>query len=188
MTGETLLEDDRRDACPTAGCMKKAACANNPSVGQASRLSDKHWKRHLPHYEEAGSYYFITFTTDKRKQFTVSEKDCIFKALLYLDVRKYELYAAVVMNDHAHIVIRPAEPLSKIMHSVKSYTAHEINKTAKRSGKVWQDEYYDRVIRSEREFQEKLLYTANNPIKSKFAETHADYEWLFVKGWIERGG
>jgi REP element-mobilizing transposase RayT len=168
--------------------MKKATCANNPSVGQASRLSDKHWKRHLPHYEESRSYYFITFTTDERRPLTISEKECIFKALLYLDDRKYALYAAVVMDDHAHIIIKPTEPLSKIMHSIKSYTAHEINKAEQRSGKVWQDEYHDRLIRNEKEFREKLLYTANNPIKSKLAETHADYKWLYVKGWIERGG
>jgi hypothetical protein len=33
-----------------------------------------------------------------------------------------------------------------------------------------------------------MIYTANNPIKSKLAEIHADYEWLYVKGWIEGGG
>jgi putative transposase len=159
----------------------------NLLVGQASRLSDKHWKRHLPHYEEVGGYYFITFATDKRNPLNASEKNCVFDALFYLDDKKYELYAAVVMDDHAHIIIKPSEPLSKIMHNIKSYTAHEINKAEQRSGKVWQDEYHDRLIRNEKEFREKLLYTANNPIKSKLATTHTDYKWLYVKGWIKGG-
>jgi hypothetical protein len=51
------------------------------------------------------------------------------------------------------------------MHSIKSFTAHEINKALNRSGKVWQEESYDRVIRNEEDFLEKMSYLANNPIK-----------------------
>jgi len=55
------------------------------------------------------------------------------------------LYAAVVLNDHVHIIINPFESLPKIMHSIKSFTAHEINKILERKGKVWQNESYDRL-------------------------------------------
>jgi len=51
------------------------------------------------------------------------------------------------------------------MHSIKSFTAHEINKMLNRNGKVWQNESYDRVIRNEDEFLEILNYIANNPPK-----------------------
>ena len=88
------------------------------------------------------------------------------------------------MDDHVHIVINPTDTLSKIMHSIKSFTAHEINKALNRTGKVWQDENYDRVLRNEEEFLEKLNYIANNPIKSNLAERHEDYKWLYIKGWI----
>ncbi len=53
-----------------------------------------------------------------------------------------------------------------------------------RKGKVWQNESYDRVIRDEDEFLEKLNYIANNPIKENLARQYKDYKWLYIKGWI----
>jgi len=82
------------------------------------------------------------------------------------------------------MLINPAEELSRIMHGIKSFTAHEINKMLNRKGKVWQDENYDRVIRNEKEFVEKINYIANNPIKAGLADGFEDYKWLCVKGWI----
>ncbi len=129
--------------------MKRGHIDQVSLVGQASRLSNAPRKRHLPHYEESGGYYFITCATYRRKPLTESDKECIFKALHYLKDKKYDLQAAVVMDDHVHLVIKPSEPLAKIMHSIKSFTAHEMNKAAGLSGRVWQDEYYDRVIRND---------------------------------------
>jgi len=153
-------------------------------VGQASRLSGISWRRHLPHFELSGSYYFITFATYGRYLLHPSQRDIVFNAIHFLNGKKYELYAAVVLNDHVHMIINPKDNLSKIMHSIKSFTAHEINKTANRKGKLWQDENFDRVIRSEREFLEKIRYIANNPIKANLAKEYENYKWLYIKGWI----
>ncbi len=94
------------------------------------------------------------------------------------------------------MVINPFESLPKIMHSMKSFTAHEINKMLERKGKVWQNESYDRVIRNEDEFLEKLNYIANNPtrlltlersdggqVKANLARQYEGYKWLYIKGW-----
>ena len=114
-------------------------------VGQASRLSDNSYNR---------------------QSLLPSQKDCVFNAIRFLDSKKYELFAVVVLNDHVHMIINPMDALPKIMHSIKSFSAHQINKISDRKGKVWQDENYDRVIRNEDEFLEKINYIANNPIKA----------------------
>jgi REP element-mobilizing transposase RayT len=159
---------------------------NNHNVGQASRLSDDFWRRHLPHIQlTSGYYYFITFTTYNRKTLQSFQKDCIFDAINFIDNKEYELYASVVLNDHIHMIINPVDKLSKIMHSIKSYTAHEINKKINRKGKFWQDENYDKVIRNEKEFIEKIEYIANNPIKAGLSKSYTDYKWLYIKGWID---
>ena len=155
-----------------------------PPVGQASRLSEHSWRRHLPHFQLSAGYYFITFTTHNRQILQQSHKDCVFEAIRFLDGKKYELYAVVVLDDHVHMVINPVDTLSKIMHSIKSFTAHEINKASNRSGKLWQDENLDRVIRDEKELLEKINYIANNPIKANLAEEYEYYKWLYIKGWI----
>jgi hypothetical protein len=94
------------------------------------------------------------------------------------------------------MVVNPIETLPKIMHSIKSFTAHEINKMLKRNGKIWQNESYDRVIRNEDEFLEKFNYIANNPtrlltlersdggqVKANLVRKYEDYKWLYIKGW-----
>ncbi|MBC8499860.1 MAG: transposase [Candidatus Atribacteria bacterium] len=157
----------------------------NHNVGQASRLSEDFSKRHLPHFQlTSGYYYFITFTTYNRKTLLPFQKDCIFNAINFMDTQKYELHASVILNDHVHMIINPIDKLSKIMHSVKSYTAHEINKKTNRKGKFWQDESFDKVIRNEKEFIEKIKYMVNNPIKANLSKSYIDYKWLYVKGWI----
>jgi REP element-mobilizing transposase RayT len=157
----------------------------NKTVGQASRLSERSWKRHLPHFQlSEGHYYFITFATKKRQLLLPSHKDCVFNAIRFLDGKKYQLFSAVILNDHVHMIIKPVDTLSKIMHSIKSFTAHEINKLANRQGKVWQDENFDRVIRDEDELLKKTEYVVNNPIKAQLANNYEEYRWLYVKGWI----
>ena len=155
-----------------------------PPVGQASRLSNNSWRRHLPHFQLSAGYYFITLVTYNRILLQPSQKDCIFNALNFLNGRKYELYAAVILNDHLHMIINPTDSLSKIMHSIKSFTAHEINKQLSRKGKIWQDESMDKVIRNEKEFIQKINYIVNNPIKAHLAQGYADYKWLYIKDWI----
>ncbi|MBE9546210.1 MAG: transposase [Proteobacteria bacterium] len=158
----------------------------NESVGQASRLSELTWRRKLPHYQLSAGYYFITFATHNRLLLKPPQKDCVFDAVCFLDGKKYVLHAVAVLNDHVHLVINPFETLPKIMHSIKSFTAHEINKMLNRKGKVWQDESYDRVIRNEEEFLEKVKYIANNPIKANLARQYKDYKWLYIKGWMKK--
>ena len=109
---------------------------NQLTVGQASRLSLIKWRRHLPHFLLSAGYYFITFATHDRFLLQPSQKDCVFNAVCFLDSKKYELYAAVVLNDHVHMVVNPFETLSKIMHSIKSFTAHEINVELSRRGRA----------------------------------------------------
>jgi REP element-mobilizing transposase RayT len=159
-------------------------------VGQASRLSPSpnpsksFRKRHLPHFQLSSGYYFITFSTSQRKILSASQKDSVLNAIQFWHGKKYQLLAAVIMDDHVHLIIDPFVSISSIMHSIKSFTAHEINKKENKQGKVWQAEYYDRGIRTEQEFLEKINYIANNPLKEGLAETPEEYKWLCIKGWI----
>ena len=149
------------------------------------------YKRNLPHWEWPGSVYFITFRT--AMDFILPEKarDIVSGSITFNVNRKYHLYAFVVMPDHVHIILQPLEKIKKafyslaeIMHSIKSFTANQINKLLNRKGPLWLDENFDRIIRDEGEFLEKLHYVLNNPVKSGFAEKPQDYKWLYVEGWI----
>jgi hypothetical protein len=75
--------------------------------------------------------------------------------------------------------------LHGIMHSWKSVTANTLQRQFGRKGRIWLDEYFDRIVRDEEEFVEKAQYILNNPVK-RWQEIE-DYEWVMVKGVKEAG-
>ena len=88
----------------------------------------------------------------------------VVDALRYNDGKKYVLHAFSVMPNHVHILIEPLAniTLSEIMQTLKSYTAHAINKTLGTTGELWQAESFDRMIRSEEHYRNVIEYIKKN--------------------------
>jgi REP element-mobilizing transposase RayT len=90
------------------------------------------------------------------------------------------------MPDHVHCLIQPlskaggSRDLEELIHSIKSYSSHSVNKSRRRTGPVWQDERYDRWLRDEDEFAEKWQYIADNPVKAGLAPEASAYKWLYL--------
>jgi len=68
-------------------------------------------------------------------------------------------------------------PLSAIMHSLKSYTAHEANKLLSRTGSFWQHESYDHWVRDQDELERIVEYIKANPVKAGLAARAHEYLW-----------
>ena len=88
--------------------------------------------------------------------------------LVHFDGERYRLYAWCIMPNHVHLVLQPLAGyrLADILHSLKSYTAHEANRLLGRQGRFWQREYYDHLIRDEEDFQRLVDYVIGNPAKT----------------------
>lgn len=69
------------------------------------------------------------------------------------------------MPNHVHLLLQPFPEysLSKILHSLKSYTAQKINGELNREGRLWQEESYDRIVRGPEEFSHFKEYIRRNP-------------------------
>jgi putative DNA methylase len=119
------------------------------------------------------------------------------KSLYHLHSRKYYLLAYTIMPNHVHVLFLPLEigptpdaeslavgecddmhsPLASIMHSLKSYTAHEANKVLGRAGQFWQHESYDHWVRDDDELERIVEYIDNNAVTAKLATS--PQLWLF---------
>jgi len=71
-------------------------------------------------------------------------------------------------------------PLVEVMQSLKSATAHRINKLLHRSGPVWQEESFDHVLRSDESLKEKAEYIRQNPVRRGLVQKPEDYRWLWL--------
>ena len=105
-------------------------------------------------------------------------------ALLHFDGERYRLSAWAIMPNHVHLLVTPdsSYTLSRIMHSLKSYTAQEANKLLERQGEFWMDDYFDRFIRDAEHFAQAIAYIENNPVKAHLC--HAAHEWPFSSAWF----
>ena len=109
-------------------------------------------------------------------------------ALLFLDRRRYDLHAWVVMPNHVHLLFTPIAPasLAAIVHSLKSYTAKEANRLLGRTGPFWQREYFDRAIRDAEHFSDAVEYIEANPIKAGLCPRISD--WPYSSARFTRTG
>jgi REP element-mobilizing transposase RayT len=97
---------------------------------------------------------------------------------------QYDLCAWCVMPNHVHVVVElfSGTTLARTLHAWKSYTANAINRRLGRTGRLWQREYFDRLIRDREELLGTVQYVVDNPEKAGLV----DWPWVWVKQAFDR--
>jgi REP element-mobilizing transposase RayT len=105
---------------------------------------------------------------------------------LFEDGKRVELHAVVIMPTHAHLLFTPLEneqatpySLAEIMKGIKGPSAYYINRLLGRRGQLWQDESFDRIMRSQ-EFESKFDYICANPVDAGLCDKPEAYQWLWT--------
>jgi type I restriction enzyme R subunit/putative DNA methylase len=106
------------------------------------------------------------------------------KSLLHFDGDRYRVLAWVIMPNHLHVLIDPAEPISKSIQGWKSFTARWLLAQNERLGlgipdphHVWMREYWDRFIRDDDHLRATIDYIHRNPVKAGLCCEPADWPW-----------
>jgi len=127
-----------------------------------------YYRRRLPHWREDDVTYFVTWRlASGQHELDSWERDLVVSAMRRFDGERYQIAAYVVMDDHVHALVTPLPKyrLQDILHSWKSFTARQMQRDHKRFGRIWQHEYFDRIVRDDKELLEKLDYIVHNPWK-----------------------
>jgi REP element-mobilizing transposase RayT len=127
--------------------------------------------------------YFITTATQGRSLFfrDPTAAAVVIDALKWLDQNgRMILDAAVLMSDHLHFVAElKTDRLPNLMHSLKSYTAKQVNAVLKRQGSLWQDQYFEHAIRKDEDLNEVVLYMLHNPVRAGMVEDFHSYPFCY---------
>jgi len=137
------------------------------------------YQRDLPHWRLTGATYFVTWRlASGQVELSELERYLVARAILHFDTVRYEMFAWVVMNDHVHVLLKPSgqNELRQILHSWKSFTARSFQRDQGRTGRVWQSESFDRIIRDEEELLKTAHYILGKPAK-RWPE-RMSYEWV----------
>jgi REP element-mobilizing transposase RayT len=144
------------------------------------------YRRNLPHIEKHGATYFVTFNT--RQDFVLPRpaRTLIYDHCLFDNGRKVCMHAFVVMPTHVHLLFTPlcgeigdAYPLAEILNGIKGSSSHSVNKLLRRRGTLWEPESFDRIIRSDADFEAKMIYIVGNPLAAGLAKGLDDYQWAW---------
>ncbi|HET7712274.1 MAG TPA: hypothetical protein VFL80_10135, partial [Thermoanaerobaculia bacterium] len=71
-----------------------------------------------------------------------------------------------------------------VMQRIKSVSSHSINKVLGRNGTLWQDESFDRILRSGEDLRKKCEYVVENPVRAGLVERIEKYRWIW-REWVE---
>lgn len=145
------------------------------------------YRRNLPHIETYPATYFVTFSTKgdlflPYRARTIALRHCPFET-----TKRIELYAAVIMPTHVHLLFTPLEndegepfSLAEIMKGIKGSSAYNINKLLNRKGALWLPESFDRIMRRG-DFEHKLNYIRANPVDAGLCKRPEEYRWLWLQ-------
>jgi REP element-mobilizing transposase RayT len=90
------------------------------------------------------------------------------------------------MPDHAHILLSPARRgndlpfgLAEIMNGIRGASAHEVNKLLDRKGPLWEEEFFDRLLRRG-DWPKTVDYISRNPVVAGLVRGEKEYPWLYL--------
>jgi type I restriction enzyme R subunit/putative DNA methylase len=153
-------------------------------------------RRHLPHWIPEQAIIFVTWRlasspfpcpngsepldsgpvwlSDTRIARVVAD------ALSYGDapLGQYRLHAWVIMPNRVHAVLEPHVPFSAMMRWLKGRTSRISNRLLGRTGQpFWQNESFDRWIRSRDELRYLINYVEENPVRAGLVGSKEQWRW-----------
>ena len=139
-----------------------------------------------------GYSYFITMTTHRRHPIHIENIELLRESFRQSKRKfSYKIDAIVIMPDHLHMVITPADctEYPKIIGYIKAYFSRHCDEKyyngqtqshsryVNRYKAVWQKRYYEHTIRDEKDMFEKITYMQNNPLKHGLVDNIKDWEY-----------
>jgi len=140
--------------------------------------------RRLRAFEYRGRYrYFVTCCVHPRRPVFVDEARvwCVRAEILRTCTdRKFELIAAIYMPDHLHLLVQGASEralFTPFMTLLRQRCAIAFRRAYRAT--LWQDGYYERVLRREDDTVRVVEYMAGNPVRAGLVDCADAYPYLW---------
>jgi type I restriction enzyme R subunit len=102
----------------------------------------------------------------------------VARTLEHFDGQRYWLGDYVIMPNHVHLLVAliGATDIEKQCYSWKKFSAREINVALGRTGRFWQEESFDHLVRTPEHFERFRRYIAENGMAAGLGAA----EYLYV--------
>jgi putative transposase len=129
-------------------------------------------------------FFITTVTAMRRTLFQRDEAARLFIDTLvhYRDLGKFLLHEFVVMPDHLHLLITPADEISleRAMQFIKGGFSYRL-----KSGlAVWQAGFTNHRVRDWEDYLAHREYVRLNPVRARLVERAEEYFYSSAAGWV----
>jgi len=136
----------------------------------------------LRRYHIPDALYFLTIVTYKRQKLLLIDPELFWECWA-----SQKLDAWVIMGDHFHAILCTGDDdISKTVHRFKVRYSRRF-RDRHRPGRVWQNRFWDHVIRDESDLQRHLDYIHYNPVKHGLTDNPSSYEHSSLSKYVEDG-
>ncbi len=142
----------------------------------------------MPRFEDTAGTYDIVFSLhDRANALTADERAIALSVILEGHNVRYLLYGAAAMRDHIHLILQArnsesAVPLPPIMQWIKGVSSRRINLNRNSSGSLWEERYYNKLMRNEAHYCRTMEYLIDNPKHHEHIDRPDDYPYLWYLG------
>jgi hypothetical protein len=143
------------------------------------------WRKRLPHWRADDVTYYTTFR--HRRNLTPEECQELFRVLLSLNIKKWDVCILCVLPDKTELIVKTLSnseghsiDLSNILEPAKRKAAKRIQKSSSEKYSVFYQESFDRIIRNEQEYEERLNEILKEPIDCGLVDEDGNYEFLWL--------
>jgi REP element-mobilizing transposase RayT len=86
----------------------------------------------------------------------------------------------MIMPNHVHFFCSSemdAKPLPRFIRAWKQWTSKRIERELKIAAPIWQQEFFDHVLRSSESYSQKWKYVRENPVRARFVTNADEWPW-----------
>ena len=142
----------------------------------------------IPGFDYLGPHqYFVTFCTFKRAAML---DDPAIASLALMHFRRtarasdFSILAYCLMPDHVHMLVEGTTATSdfrRFMKRLKQASAQAFSHRTHR--RLWQEGYYDHVLRADEDAKSIARYILANPVRAGLAKTPLEYPHVGSDAW-----
>lgn len=129
--------------------------------------------------------FFVTTVTAGRLPIFRREStaDLLLETIChYRDQKKFLLYEFVIMPDHFHLLITPADEIS--LERAVQFMKGGFSFRLKSQGTVWQAGFSNHRVRDEEDYERHRDYIWMNPVRGNLVARAEDYRWSSAYGEV----
>lgn len=138
--------------------------------------------KNLKRYDIKNADYFITIVTYKRRNILHDDIDLFWNCWKIVTPKAW-----VILPDHFHVILNNRNnSISELIHNFKIKYSR-LFRSKYGPGRVWQNRFWDHIIRDREDLNHHIDYIHYNPVKHEFVNNPFKYEYSSLNKYYDNG-